>query len=310
MGIDVFGHFFYKAGAETRRTKTERKVWVLIIVCMPSRAVHLEALPAMTTSAFYNAFARFTAVRGQPNTIKSDNGSNFLGAINDLKALSYEDLNSRFRSKGVEWTVNPPHASHMGGVWERKIGAVRRVMEATFAVAGNKTLSYDEFTTIIAEAADVLNNTPLWAVSADNNDPMPLTPNDILRPRDREPPTSQEEYSEQDLYRYGRLRYRKVQDLVEEFWARWKQEYMHYLTARRKWTIPKPSLKIGDGVLLIEKNVRRNEWPAGVITEVKLSQVGLVRSATVRLHGSRTSRTATHLTRPINKMVMLAATSS
>ena len=76
-----------------------------------------------------------------------------MGAINDLKGLKYEDLNSRFRSKGVEWSLNPPHASHMGGVWERKIGAVRRIMEATFAVAGSKTFSYDEFTTIIARGA-------------------------------------------------------------------------------------------------------------------------------------------------------------
>ena len=139
--------------------------------------------------------------------------------------------------------MNPLQASHMGGVWERKIGSVRRVMEATFALSGNRTFSYDEFTTIIAKAADVVNNTSLWAVSADPNDPMPLTPNDLLRPRDGEPQTSQEEYSEADLLRYGRLRYRKVQYLVEQFWSRWKEEYVHSLTARRKWTTPKPSLK-------------------------------------------------------------------
>ena len=153
----------------------------------------------------------------------------------------------------------------------------------------------------------MVNNTSLWAVSADPNDPMPLTPNDLLRPRDGEPQASQDEYDETDLLRYGKLRYRKVQYLVEHFWSRWKEEYVHSLTARRKWTTPKPSLKIGDVVLLIEKNIRRNEWPAGVVTEVKRSQDNLVRSAMVRLHGSNTSRAATHLTRPINKMVMLAA---
>ena len=49
VGMDVFGHFYFKEGADTRRNTAKRKVWVLIVVCMPSRAVHLEALPAMTT---------------------------------------------------------------------------------------------------------------------------------------------------------------------------------------------------------------------------------------------------------------------
>ena len=130
-------------------------------------------------------------------------------------------------------------------------------MEATFVLTGNRTLSYDEFTTVIAEAADVVNSTPLWAVSANPNDPMPLTPNDLLRPRDGELRAFPEEYSEQDLFRYGRLRYRKVQYLINEFWSRWKDEYVQTLTARRKWTNPKPSLKIGDVVLLVEKNSKR-----------------------------------------------------
>ena len=307
VGIDVFGHFFVKEGVNTRRNASKKKIWVLIIVCMPSRAVHLEALSAMTSSVFMNAFARFTALRGLPKTIRSDNGSNFLGAINEMKGLSHEDLNQRFLHKGIKWTLNPPHASHMGGVWERKIGSIRRVMEATFALAGNRTFTYDEFTTILAEAADVVNNTPLWAVSADPNDPLPLTPNHLLRPQDGDPRLFQEEYDESDLMRYGKLRYRKVQYLVEHFWFRWKEEYIHSLTTRRKWTTPMPSLQVGDVVLLREKSLRRNEWPAGVVTEVRRSKDNLVRSATVRLHRSDPSRAVTYLTRPINKMVMLVS---
>ena len=174
-------------------------------------------------------------------------------------------------------------------------------------LTGNRTLRYDEFTTVIAEAADVVNNTPLWAVSADPNDPMPLCPNDLLRPRDGELRTFPEEYSDQDLCRYGRLRYRKVQYLVNEFWSRWRNEYVQTLTARRKWTIPRPSLKKGDVVLVIEKNLKRNDWPTGVITELRYGKDKHVRSATVRLGTTKSSRAVTYLTRPISKMVMLAA---
>ena len=303
VGMDVFGHFLVREGVNTRRSTSSKKVWVLIVVCMPSRAIHLEPLSDMTTSAFMNAFARFTALRGKPKSIRSDNGSNFVGAINEMKGFTKEELVHRFLQQGITWTLNPPSASHMGGVWERKIGSVRRVMEATFAATGNRSLTFDELSTILAEAANVVNNTPLWAVSSDPNDPLPLSPNDLLRPHDGIIPPPPEEYDEADLHRYGKLRYRRAQYLVEHFWSKWKDDYIHTLTVRRKWTQPKPSLRVGDIVLLREKHVRRNEWPMGIVTDVNRSRDGMVRSATVRLARKDSSRTAC-LTRPINKMVL------
>ena len=198
----------------------------------------------------------------------------------------------------------------MGGVWERKIGSVRRVMEATFAVAENRSCNFDDFSTVLVEAANIVNNTPLWAVSADPNDPIPLSPNHLLRPQDggRLPPP--EEYTESDLLRYGKLRYRKAQYLAEQFWLEWKREYLCTLTARRKWTKPMPSLQVGDVVLLKEKNLRRNEWPVGVVIEVNKGRDNLVRSATVRLANKTSAHTSSCLTRPISKMVLFVPSNS
>ena len=39
-------------------------------------------------------------------------------------------LRKEFTTKDIKWVFNPPQASHMGGSWERKIGSVRRIMEA------------------------------------------------------------------------------------------------------------------------------------------------------------------------------------
>ena len=309
VGMDVFGHFFVKEGLHTRRSAGQKKVWALIVVCMPSRAVHLEPLVDMTTSAFMNAFTRFTAVRGVPKTIRSDNGSNFLGAIGEMKGVSTKDITHRFLQQGIEWVLNPPSASHMGGAWERKIGSVRRVMEASLVLVGKRTLSYDELATILTAAADVVNSTPLWAVSADPNDPLPLAPNDLLRPRDGFASPPPEEYSEADLTRYGKLRYRKSQYLIDHFWCRWREEYVHSLTIRRKWTQPKRSLEVGDVVLLNDKGARRNEWPMGVVTQVKRSQDGLVRSATVKLAKKNSPHASSHVTRPIHKMVLFVPAS-
>ena len=109
---------------------------------------------------------------------------------------------------------------------------------------------------------------------------------------------------EEDLTRYGKLRYRKAQYLIDHFWYRWREEYVHSLTIRRKWTQPKRSLEVGDVVLLNDKGARRNEWPMGVVTQVKRSQDGLVRSATIKLANKTSSHASSLVTRPINKMVL------
>ena len=62
-GMDVFGHFLVRDGRPTRTRPGTRKVWVLIITCLYSRAVHLEILESMTTESFKMAFQRFQDLR-------------------------------------------------------------------------------------------------------------------------------------------------------------------------------------------------------------------------------------------------------
>ena len=160
VGIDVFGPFYIHDGRQTRKTAGSKKIWVLICVCMPSRAIHLEPLVSMDTSSFRNALVRFEALRGKVQSIRSDQGSNFVAAKRQLGELEISKIKEDL---GTSWQLNPPHASHHGGSWERKIGSVRRVLESSMAVVSNKCLSRDEFATFIAEASAVVNNSPLWS---------------------------------------------------------------------------------------------------------------------------------------------------
>ena len=77
--MDCFGPFLPKQG------KNENRIYGLLFTCLSSRAVHIEMLDDMCTDALINGLRCFIAIRGAVCQNKSDQGSNFVGAKNELK---------------------------------------------------------------------------------------------------------------------------------------------------------------------------------------------------------------------------------
>ena len=282
-GVDVFGPYNIHDGINTRRTSATKKMFVLLMTCLVTRAVHLEPLSSMDTSSCINALRRFFAIRGCCRRIRSDHGTNFIGAINQTSAnIDVKQLQQVAEAHQCEWVLNPPGASHFGGAIERKIGSVKRILESTLLLAGKRVLSRDEMITFLQEAACVVNSTPLYEVSSDPNDGAPITPNCLLTLKDNPQPPPLGSFTEKDLLQYGQRRWRRVQYLSDQFWIRWRSNYLQDLTARRKWKVEKRNLCAGDIVLLRDKFVPRNRWPLAIITDVKFSHDNLVRSVKIR----------------------------
>ena len=72
-------------GLLVRETRREVKVYGCLFTCMSTRACHLELLDDLSTDHFIMALKRFIARRGRPQSIHSDNGTNFVGANNELR---------------------------------------------------------------------------------------------------------------------------------------------------------------------------------------------------------------------------------
>ena len=70
----------------------------------------------------------------------------------------------------------PPQASHQGGVWERVIRSVRKILRA---LLGNQIVNDETLLTVMAEVEKILNDRPLTRLSEDPNDLEPLTPNHL-----------------------------------------------------------------------------------------------------------------------------------
>lgn len=84
------------------------------------------------------------------------------------------------RNFGCEFLMNPPAASHMGGIWERQIRTIRSVLTAILDQSAQK-LDSTSLRTLMYEVMAIVNSRPLTAEHLnDPTGPEPLTPNHIL----------------------------------------------------------------------------------------------------------------------------------
>ena len=74
VGVDLFGPFYVVQG------RSSIKRYGCVFTCFSIRAIHIEVLASLETDSFINGFCRFCARRGRPRTIRSDNGTNLVGA--------------------------------------------------------------------------------------------------------------------------------------------------------------------------------------------------------------------------------------
>jgi len=303
-GIDTFGPYELSNRRCTRQSRGTVKIWGLIFTCMASRAIHVEPLHGLDVSSLANALRRFVAIRGDCNCFYCDRGTNFVGFSKQGEQLvSLKELHSSLDFTGVQWHFNPPHASHFGGAWERKIGALKKVFDGSMSQLKGRTLNIDEFTTLLLEAMSIVNSTPMWEVSSDPKDPLPVSPAMLLTLKGQPDKSVPQTFTDRDVLAYGAKRWRRVQFIADSFWQKWRTFYLSELRERRKWNRVHRNLQSGDVVLLASKGEKRNTWPIAVVVGTKTSSDGLVRSVTVAVVQSDSSRRTYE--RPISEIVLL-----
>ncbi|XP_014824793.1 PREDICTED: uncharacterized protein LOC106904820 [Poecilia mexicana] len=294
VGVDVFGPWSVTA-RRTRGGHSESKRWAMLFSCMTSRAVHIELIESLDTSSTINALRRFFALRGPAKQLRSDCGTNFIGACKELQMDTR--MQKYLTDQECVWEFNPPHASHMGGSWERMIGVARRILDAML-LQQNISLTHEVLCTLMSEITAIINARPLMPVSADPDNPFILSPAMLLTQKSGVPPPPGN-FPEKDLFT---RQWRQVQALANQFWTRWRREYLPTLQQRSKWTVPKRNLQIGDLVLLKDKQTPRNCWRLARITATFPGQDGYVRK--VEVTTAEEGNPKTYL-RPITEVVLL-----
>ena len=215
--VDYAGPFTTIKG----RGRSRMKKWLCVFTCLSTRAVHLEVAWGLDTDSFLNAFTRFTSRRGVPKEMTSDNGTNFVGAVNELKQLvdqlDRDKIQRTTAQKGVKWIFSPPAAPHFRGAHEAMVKAAKK---ALYAVLSNGDVTDEELIKVVAGTESLLNSRLLTYQSADPRDD---TPNHFQFGQ----MGGQFAPESVDTTRFDpRKRWRKVQDLISRVWSRWLKEYL------------------------------------------------------------------------------------
>ena len=168
------------------------------------------------------------AIRGPIRQLRCDQGTNFVGAKSEFQReyekMDHKKIETFLNNKGcddIEFKMNVPSASHMGGVRERQIRLARFILLVIIEQSGTQ-LDDESLRTFLYETASIINSRPL---TVDNlSDPMslrPLTPNHIITMKSTVilPPPGN--FVREDMYLCKK--WRRVQYMLDQFWTRWKK---------------------------------------------------------------------------------------
>lgn len=298
-GIDYAGPITLRESR--RRNARNYKAYIAMFVCFTTKAVHIEVVNDLTSDAFIGALKRFIARRDKPSHIHSDNGTNFVGAHNQLKELAkfldeeqmQIDVRHFLCNQKVSWNFIPPNAPHHGGLWE---AAVKSAKHHINRIVGKSHLTYEEMLTVLCEVEAILNSRPITPLSSDLNDLAYLSPGHFLvgTTMNGLPCNDLCDVNENRL-----IRWQRVEQLRQHFWRRWSSEYLHSLQLRSKWKADRGvQLEPNQIVLIKQQDLASLHWLLGRVQEVHPGKDGVVRTATVK-----TAKGC--LTRPLSKLAIL-----
>jgi hypothetical protein len=278
--VDLFGPVLVSGEVQRR---TSGKAYGVLFTDMVSRAVHIEGVFGYDAPSFLLALRRFVSIRGWPQRIYSDPGSQLVGAEKEVavawREMGKENMIKVSTEHGTEWVFGPADSPWYQGAAEALVKTVKRGLR--FSLSGKK-LTATEFSTACYEVSNLVNKQPLGLAPAADSDISILTPNCLLlgRPFAKNPGSWESTTSLK-----GRLQL--VASVVADFWVKWKELFVPTLVAQNKWYGKHRDLKVGDVVLMVDSNPLSKQYRLARVHEVFPGLDGRVRRVSLNYKNYR-----------------------
>ena len=255
------------------------KGYICLFVCFITRAIHLELVSTLSAHEYLLALKRFISRRGKPAQMFSDNGTNFIGVMKEVKLMFKEhshQIIDQLANDDIQFNFIPPYAPHFGGLWEAGVKSCKHHLRR---VMGTANLTYEEFGTVLSQIEAVLNSRPMYPMSSDPHDLLPLSPAHFLIGRPLLAPACKDLTGES----ITRLtRFQRVEQMRQQFWKRWSTDYISELQLRTKWKTHQQDLALNTLAVIKEDHLPPLKWRMGRIIKVITGRDGVSRVAELK----------------------------
>ena len=282
IGLDLTGPITVKAMTNKRSTM---KVWVVIFLCLNTKAVSMEISAGYSTKDFLLAYNAHVNVRGTPKFVHSDRGSQLVSAHKDvaeeLLKYDWDFIASSTAHNGTTWKFAPA-----GGQWRNGAAEsfVKKFKLSFTHLYQDSNLNFAELSCAVKRIANVLNHRPVSVqrTKSDAHDDdflAPLTPNMLITGRSSDT-------APRDCLNFTddpHMRKSFLDELEQAWWFQFKVQYFDSLIPTRKWIDSSRNVAVGDVVLLqYASKSTPGTYRLGRVTAVETDEDGLVRTCTVR----------------------------
>ena len=137
---------------------------------------------------------------------------------------------------------------------------IRLVRHILLALTTKQTLRDDDLATLFAEVEAIVNSRPLTDVPLEVGEPIPLSPNHLLR---LNAAVAKPFMLTDKSANYARQSFRIVQYAADQFWKRWLLEYPKTIQTRGRWYKTCRNFLVEDIVLVTDDCARWGCWPLG-----------------------------------------------
>ena len=166
------------------------------------------------------------------------------------------------------------------------------------------SLDDEPLSTLFAKVKAIVNSRPMVVETTnDVNSEVTISPRHILTMKSKVVMPPPGGFGEPDMY--CRSRWRRIWHISNEFWSRWKKEFLLTLQERQKWREPQRNFSLGDIVILQDES-HRNKWRLEKMIGVYRDKNGYVRSVQLYSGNSESNALVSRvLERPVSKIVLL-----
>ena len=286
LGLDLAGPFYLRIVGGSKTTKGNKgtfKAWVVLVVCLNTKALKLYLACGYATRDFLMAWEQHTSDCGHPKLVHSDRGSQLVAAAKEIedKPDFDWDLISTNTSNKTKWRFCPANGQFRNGAVEIYVKKFKRSLKHTY---NDKNLNLQEFNTALKRIANILNSRPVYAMLGPTGGSDPdfiqrLTPNMMLLGRsDSGLPLRDYEDCGEPL---ARLAY--VSELERAWWNQHKVQDFASLVPTQKWTEARRGMCTGDIVLIQYSSMSKSgSYRLGRVIMTEVDDDGLTRTCIVK----------------------------